>query len=126
MTGYAPDPVSAATDTRAGTVTLTTHTVASLHELLVMCEEFLRIADSTVLTALRRYLDIQDPPADPFWLIDVLGFHALHLNHQLRTPSLIASAPSLATAAPARTGDHTGDHTGAHTGDGIYSQEEWS
>lgn len=67
-------------------VTLTEHTVAALAEILSMVEEFLRTAGPNVHAELRGYLRSQWPPADPGWLIDMLGFHALHLHHQLPTP----------------------------------------
>jgi hypothetical protein len=67
------------------TTTLTTHTAASLTELLNLCEEFLRTASPHVLAELRTYLDRQRPPADPTWLIDMLGFSSAHLRHLLPT-----------------------------------------
>lgn len=67
------------------TVTLTAHTTATIGELLAMCEEFLRTAGPAVHAELRGYLACQSPPADASWLIDMLGFHALHLHHQLPT-----------------------------------------
>ena len=71
------------------TVTLSDYTATTLRELLGMCEEFLRTAGPTVHAELRAYLACQNPPADPNWLIDMLGFHTLHLRHL--TPS---TAPS--------------------------------
>jgi len=65
------------------TVALSEYTVAALSEVLGMCEEFLRTAGPTVHAELRGYLRQQCPPADPVWLIDMLGFHGLHLRHQL-------------------------------------------
>ena len=65
------------------TVALTEHTVAALGELLSMCEEFLRTAGPLVHAELRGYLAGQYPPADPTWLIDMLGFQSVHLRHQL-------------------------------------------
>jgi hypothetical protein len=71
--------------TGPSTVTLTDHTAATLRELLAMCEEFLRTAGPTVHAELRAYLAHQAPPADPCWLIDMLGFHSLHLAHHIPT-----------------------------------------
>jgi len=65
------------------TVGVTAHTVASLAELLGMCEEFLRTAGPLVHAELRAYLSHQAPPADPSWFIDMLGFNSVHLGHQL-------------------------------------------
>jgi hypothetical protein len=65
------------------TVAVTTHTVASLAELLGMCEEFLRTAGPLVHAELRAYLNRQAPPADPSWFIDMLGFNSVHLGHLL-------------------------------------------
>ena len=62
------------------TVALTELTAATLRELLAMCEEFLRTAGPTVHAELRTYLAHQTPPADPCWLIDMLGFQACHLS----------------------------------------------
>lgn len=67
------------------TVPLTDYTVAALSEILSLCEEFLRTAGPAVHAELRGYLACQHPPADPTWLIDMLGFHAVHLHHQLPT-----------------------------------------
>jgi len=64
-------------------VVLTEHTVAALSEVLGMTEEFLRTAGPNVHAELRGYLRNQWPPADPSWLIDMLGFHSMHLHHQL-------------------------------------------
>jgi len=64
-------------------VSLTEHTVATIGELLAMCEEFLRTAGPAVHAELRAYLDSQAPPADPGWLVDMLGFSAMHLTHQI-------------------------------------------
>jgi hypothetical protein len=63
------------------TVALSEYTATTLRELLGMCEEFLRTAGPTVHAELRAYLASQDPPGDPNWLIDMLGFHNLHLRH---------------------------------------------
>lgn len=65
------------------TVGVTVHTVASLAELLGMCEEFLRTAGPLVHAELRAYLNRQAPPADPSWFIDMLGFSSAHLGHLL-------------------------------------------
>lgn len=65
------------------TVAVTAHTVASLTELLGMCEEFLRTAGPLVHAELRTYLNRQAPPADPSWFIDMLGFSSVHLGHLL-------------------------------------------
>jgi hypothetical protein len=64
-------------------VSLTEHTVATVHELLAMCEEFLRTAGPLVHVELRTYLNRQAPPADPSWFIDMLGFSAMHLSREL-------------------------------------------
>lgn len=69
------------------TVALSEYTVTALGEVLGLCEEFLRTAGPNVHAELRGYLRAQCPPADPTWLIDMLGFHALHLHHQLPTPA---------------------------------------
>jgi hypothetical protein len=71
------------------TVTLTEWSVAALGELLGICDEFLRTAGPNVHAELRGYLARQSPPADPGWLIDMLGFNALYLRQQLP-----AGAPS--------------------------------
>jgi hypothetical protein len=63
-----------------GTVTISEQTVDAVVELLGICEEFLRTAGPKVLAELRTYLRGQFPPADPTWLIDVLGFNHLHLT----------------------------------------------
>lgn len=84
-------------------VALTEHTVAALAEVLSLTEEFLRTAGPNVHAELRGYLRAQWPPADPTWLIDMLGFHGLHLRHQLPTP---ASAPR----ENWQPGDHHVDH----------------
>lgn len=70
-------------------VSLSEYTVASIRELLTMCEEFLRTAGPATHAELRAYLRDQNPPADPCWLIDMLGFTAVHLAHQLtaQTPT---------------------------------------
>lgn len=65
-------------------VALTGHSVAALAEILAMVEEFLRTAGPNVHAELHCYLTRQNPPADPGWLIDMLGFHTLHLHHQLQ------------------------------------------
>lgn len=78
------DPRTDLFDTRP-TVAMTEHTVAALAELLGIVEEFLRTAGPNVQAELRGYLRSQWPPADPIWLIDMLGFHGLHLHHQLPT-----------------------------------------
>jgi hypothetical protein len=74
--------------TRTGTVTITSHTAASLRELLAMCEEFLRTAGPLVHAELRDYLAHQSPPADPSWFIDMLGFSSVHLGHLLPASSV--------------------------------------
>ena len=63
------------------TVAVSEYTATTLRELLGICEEFLRTAGPTVHAELRAYLACQNPPADPVWLIDMLGFHSLHLGH---------------------------------------------
>jgi hypothetical protein len=62
---------------------ITTYTASSLSELLDTCEEFLRTASPQVHAELRSYLNDQRPPADPSWLIDMLGFSSAHLRHLL-------------------------------------------
>jgi hypothetical protein len=71
------------------TVAISEYTAASIGELLTMCEEFLRTAGPATHCELRSYLRDQNPPTDPGWLIDMLGFTAVHLAHQLkaRTPT---------------------------------------
>jgi hypothetical protein len=69
------------TPTNRDTVAITAHTVASLAELLGMCEEFLRTAGPLVHAELRAYLAHRSPPADPSWFIDMLGFSGIHLGH---------------------------------------------
>lgn len=64
-------------------VSLSEHTIASITELLSMCEEFLRTAGPSTHAELRTYLRRQVPPADPGWFIDMLGFNSLHLARQL-------------------------------------------
>lgn len=71
------------TPTTPATVSLTQYTVATVHELLATCEEFLRTAGPAVYAELRAYLDHQTPPVDPGWLIDMLGFSAMHLSREL-------------------------------------------
>lgn len=71
------------TPTPTPTVAVTAHTVASLTELLGMCEEFLRTAGPLVHAELRAYLARRVPPADPSWFIDMLGFSGVHLGHLL-------------------------------------------
>lgn len=78
-----PPPARAAlpaTQHSPGGVTVSDYTAATLRELLGICEEFLRTASPVVLAELRAYLACQSPPADPGWLIDLLGFHNLHLR----------------------------------------------
>lgn len=60
------------------------HTVALLADLLAIVEEFLRTAGPNVHTELRDYLAGLHPSTEPLWLIDMLGFNALHLRHRLR------------------------------------------
>lgn len=79
-------------------MSVTTHTAASLTELLETCEEFLRTASPLVHAELRSYLDGQRPPADPSWLIDMLGFSSAHLRHLLPA----------GTEAPSQNWQHTG------------------
>jgi hypothetical protein len=62
---------------------ITTYTASSLTELLETCEEFLRTASPQVHAELRSYLHDQRPPADPSWLIDMLGFSSAQLRHLL-------------------------------------------
>lgn len=85
------------------TLALTEHTVATLTELLSMVEEFLRTASPNVHAELRGYLRAQWPPADPGWLIDMLGFHGLHLHHQLRgrQPSMTSPRENWEPSYPA-------------------------
>jgi hypothetical protein len=66
--------------TRPAGVTVTDYTAVTLRELLSICEEFLRTAGPVVLAELHAYLACQNPPAEPAWLIDMLGFHSLHLR----------------------------------------------
>ena len=80
--GVMTDPLP----TARATVALSEHTIAALAEVLSLTEEFLRTAGPNVHAELRGYLRAQWPPADPTWLIDMLGFHGLHLRHQLPTP----------------------------------------
>lgn len=85
---YDPDPQP------AGTVELTGWTVTALAELLGIVEEFLRTAGPATHAELAGYLADQHPPADPCWLIDMLGFNALHLRNQLgagAAPTAVAS-----------------------------------
>ena len=72
---------------RPARVTLSQHTVATVHELLILAEEFLRTASPIVHAELRAYLDTQVPPADPGWFIDMLGFNATDLARHLPTPA---------------------------------------
>lgn len=69
---------------RPAQVALSAYTVAAIGELLSMCDEFLRTAGPVVRDELRAYLRRQYPPTDPGWLIDMLSFNSLHLDHQLR------------------------------------------
>ena len=64
-------------------VALTQYTVATVHELLAIAEEFFRTASPAVRAELRTYLDAQVPPADPGWFIDMLGLDAMHLARYL-------------------------------------------
>ena len=91
------------TPTRTDTVAITSHTAASLAELLGMCEEFLRTAGPLVHAELRDYLAHQAPPADPSWFIDMLGFSSVHLGHLLPA----------STAPPSESWQRPGDHEGA-------------
>lgn len=79
------------------TVAVTAHTVASVAELLGMCEEFLRTAGPLVHAELRTYLNRQAPPADPSWFLDMLGFSSVHLDHLLPAGT---TAPSEAWQQP--------------------------
>lgn len=94
------------------TVGITPHTVASLAELLGMCEEFLRTAGPLVHAELRTYLKQRTPPADPSWFIDMLGFHSVHLTHQLPAE----------TAPPSEAWQWPDGHTHHHTS----AQESWA
>ena len=85
------------------TVAVTAHTVASLAELLAMCEEFLRTAGPLVHAELRAYLNRQAPPADPSWFLDMLGFNSVHLGHLLPA----------STVPPSEERQRPGDHQGA-------------
>lgn len=69
---------------RPAQVVLSAYTIAAIGELLSMCDEFLRTAGPAVRDELRAYLRHQYPPTDPGWLIDMLGFNSLYLDHQLR------------------------------------------
>lgn len=71
------------TAARPAGVALTPHTVATVHELLAIAEEFFRTASPAVRAELRTYLDAQVPPADPGWFIDMLGLNAMHLARHL-------------------------------------------
>lgn len=66
-------------------VTVTAYTAASVSELLDVCEEFLRTASPATRAELATFLDRQSPPADPSWLLDMLGFTSAHLRHRLPT-----------------------------------------
>ena len=90
------------------TVAVTAHTVASLAELLAMCEEFLRTAGPLVHVELRTYLNRQAPPADPSWFIDMLGFSSVHLGHLLPAE---AAPPSEAWQRP---DEHAEQHHEQH------------
>jgi hypothetical protein len=94
------------------TVAVTAHTVASLAELLGMCEEFLRTAGPLVQAELRTYLSRQTPPADPSWFIDMLGFSSVHLTHLLPAT----------TAPPSEAWQWPDDHTQQHDN----TQESWT
>jgi hypothetical protein len=91
------------TPTRTDTVAITSHTAASLAELLGMCEEFLRTAGPLVHAELRDYLAHQAPPADPCWFIDMLGFSSVDLGYRLPA----------STAPPSESWQRSGDHEGA-------------
>lgn len=78
---------------RPAQVVLSAYTVAAIGELLSMCDEFLRTAGPVVRDELRAYLHHQYPPTDPVWLIDMLSFNSLHLDHQLRH-QVAGQAPS--------------------------------
>ncbi len=99
------------TPTSPTSVAVTAHTVASLAELLAMCEEFLRTAGPLVHAELRTYLNRQAPPADPSWFIDMLGFSSVHLSHLLPTD----------TTPPSDTGQRPDDHDKQHHND----EEVW-
>lgn len=88
---------------RPAPVALTQYTVATVHELLALAEEFFRTASPAVRAELRAYLDAQVPPADPGWFIDMLGLNAMHLARHL--PSS-APAPREVWARPPR-GQHS-------------------
>ncbi len=87
---------------RPAPVVLSAYTAAAIGELLSMCDEFLRTAGPGVHAELRGYLRNQYPPADPAWLIDMLGVNATHLDHQLhaQTPGQVP-----------RPRDNRGPHT---------------
>lgn len=89
---------------RPAEVALTQHTVATVHELLALAEEFFRTASPAVRAELRTYLDTQVPPADPSWFIDMLGLNAMHLARHL--PS---SAPGPREAWAAHAGANIRD-----------------
>lgn len=100
-------------------VAVTEHTLAALTEVLSLTEEFLRTAGPGVHAELRGYLRAQWPPADPAWLIDMLGFHSLHLRHQLPTP-----APS--PRENWQPADHPADQPADHPGNpGISEEVAW-
>jgi hypothetical protein len=82
-------PTSPTFPTSQPTIAVSEYTATTLRELLGICEEFLRTAGPAVHAELRAYLACQNPPADPVWLIDMLGFHSLHLHHL--TPATAAS-----------------------------------
>jgi hypothetical protein len=85
-------------------VALTQYTVATVHELLALAEEFFRTASPAVRAELLTYLDAQVPPADPSWFIDMLGLNAMHLARHLP-----ASAPGPREAWSAHTGANIRD-----------------
>jgi hypothetical protein len=74
---------------KPNTIELTEYTVASLQQMLGICEEFFRTAGPGVIAELRGYLAAQNPPTDPLWLIDMIGFSGTHLRRLLP-----ATAPS--------------------------------
>ena len=93
------------------TIAVTAHTVASLAELLAMCEEFLRTAGPLVHAELRAYLAHQAPPADPSWFPDMLGFSSVHLGHLLPA----------GTPPPSEAWQQPDDHATQHN-----EQEAWA
>jgi hypothetical protein len=104
------------TPTSRNTVAVTAHTVASLAELLGMCEEFLRTAGPLVHAELRAYLAHQAPPADPSWFIDMLGFNSVHLGHLLPA----------STVSPSEAWQHQTEHGDDHAEQQHDDERAWA